>query len=202
MRFLILIILSAFVILPLPTSAKAQEVSIEREQDLDKTLTLTLYGNRYIVATFILPDSNMLWHKIHPYVPSETLKLDNPTLTPEELKVRLFSMRKPLMNEYTFVMDRLEGQIANKYPQHAAPNLQLQIGEFLAADQAENLVQLFPEFKTEIMEADEANKKVAAFMFLDDIVDYNIGLLKIAKEKQKELDLKKKEDAAKTENQE
>lgn len=187
---------------PLPTSAEAQETSIEREQDLDKTLTLTLYGNRYIVATFILPDSNMLWHKIHQYVPSEILKLDNPTLTPEELKVRLFRMRKPIMNEYTFIMDNLTRKIANKYPQHAAANLQLQIGEYLVADQAENLVQLFPEFKIEIMEADEVNKKVAAFLFLDDIVDYNIGLLKIAKEKQKELDLKKKEEAAKIENKE
>lgn len=199
MRFLILILLSILVIPSSPINANAQETGIEREQDLDKTLTLTLYGNRYIVATYVLPDTNFSWHQIHPYVPSEVLKLDNPTLTPEELKVRLYRMKKVTMNEYTFIMDNLTDLIAQTYPQYVAPNLQLQITEFLTSNNAEGLVGLFPELKKEIMDADEINKKVSAFLFLNEIIDYNINLMKIATETQKRIDLEK-EQASKDQN--
>lgn len=198
MRFLILIILSSLAILPLAKSAQAQEATVKREQNLDETLTLTLYGNRYIVATFVLPDTSLMWHQIHQYVPSEILKLDNPTLAPEKLKIRLYRMKKPSLNEYTFLMDDLAGKIANKYPQHVAPNLQLQIAEFLTSNRAEHLAQLFPEFREEIMNADVANKKIAAFMFLEEIVDYNIGLWKKAEETQKKIDAEKAQKESET----
>ena len=193
MQNLLIIALSLFLgTISITSTVHAQENNMgtetvsEREQDLDKTLTITLYGNKYIVTTFILPGTNMIWNNVHPYIPDEILKLDNPTLTPEELKVRLYRMRKPTMNIYQSRMGELESKIASKYPQHNSPKLRVDLGEMLTSDRSNDLIELFPEFEEDIREADRINKEVSAFLFLNEIVDYNIDLLNNIKQKEAE----------------